>query len=173
MQWLVVPERFAQPVTAHLLLERYLKLVRTFTGSLVRPVVGAEGIQFRLVGTALVFLSFAPPEYVRREQAESVHLRTIGGLLVRAGEPGRGRFSFLTEREEGGLRITVQLFYSRPLLLGGGRPSLLRRLIFSATQGRIHRAITVRFLSELYRESTGEKARFRVKHVRVKEGQDI
>jgi hypothetical protein len=173
VQWLVVPERHAHPVTAHLLLERYLKLVRHFTLSLVRPVSAADGIQFRLVGTCLDFLSFAPPEYLSGERIESVQLRTVGGLLVRADEPGRGKFSFLVEREESGVRITVQLFYSRPLLLGSGHPSTLRRLFFRNTQGKFHKTITVRFLSELYRDLTGDKARISVKQARVKEGQDI
>ena len=173
VQWLVVPESCADLVTSRLLLARYLKLVRTGTLSLVRPVSDADGIQFRLLGSSLAFLRFAPAEHLCGEEGEAVHLRTIGGLLVRKGETGPGRFSFLTGPDEGGLRITVQLRYCRPLLLGGGRPSPLRRLFFRATQGRFHKAITVRFLSDLYRELTGEKARLRLKQVRVQEGQDI
>ena len=173
VQWLVVPENCADPVTGRFLLARYLELVRTGTLNLVRPVSNADGIQFRLLGSSLALLRFAPAEHLCGEEGEAVHLRTTGGLLVRKGETGPGRFSFLTEREEGGLRITVQLRYCAPLLLGGGRPSLLRRLFFRATQGRFHKAITVRFLSELYRELTGEKARLRLKKVRVKEGRDI
>ena len=173
IQWLIIPERYAETVTALFLLERYLRLVRTFTLSLVRPVLNAEGIQFRLVGTSLAFLRFAPPEYVCGPQSEAVLLRTIGGLMVRAGEPGKGRFSFLAAQEEGGLRITVQLIYSRPLLLGSGSPSPLRRLFFSITQGQFHKAITIRFLASLYRELTGEKARLRVKKVQVREGREI
>ena len=173
LQWLVIPARFAGPLTAHLLLERYRKLVRDYTFSLVRPVLDAGGVQFRLVGTTLAFLSFAPPEYLSGEQSEAVQLRTKGGLLVRAGEPGRGIFSFSVEREVPGVRVTVQLFYCRPLLLGRGRPSLLRRSLFSLTQGRIHKSIMLRFLSDLCRDLTGEKATMRVRKVQVKEGADI
>ena len=173
VQWLVVPGRSGASVTGRLLLDRYLRFVRTCTLSLVCPVAHADGIKFRLVASSLAFLRFAPPEYERLEQGGAVHLHTVGGLLVRAGEPGTGRFSFFTVPEDGGLRITLQLLYCRPLLLGSGHPSRLRRFCFSATQGRIHRALTVRFLCGLYRELTGETGRVRVKQVKVREGEDI
>jgi hypothetical protein len=173
VQRLVLPGRCAGLVTAHLLLERYLRLVRHFTLSLVRPELNADGIRFRLVGTSLALLSFSPPEYQIGERSEAVHLRTVGGLLVRAGEPGRGKFSFLAEPEEGGVRVTVQLYYSRPFLLGSQRPSLLRRMLFSSTQGAFHKAITVRYLKDLCRELTGSSVKMQVKQVHVLEGEKI
>jgi len=173
VQWLVLPKHCTGPVTAHFLLTRYLKLVRDCTLSLVRPVVHPDGIEFRLLESSLAFLRFAAPEYWSEQDDEAVQLRTVGGLLVRAGEPGPGKFSFLIKREAAGVRITVQLFYSRPRLLGSGRPSWLRRLLFRCTQGLIHRKLTVRFLSDLYRELIGDRARIRVKQVRVKEGRNI
>lgn len=173
VQWLEVPGCEAEQVTPRLLLERYLGLVRRFTCNLVRPVLDGDGIRFRLVGTSLALLRFAPPEYLGLERAQTVRLRSIGGLLVRRGEPGRGEFSFLLGREKGVVRVTVQLYYCRPLLLGGGRPTRLRRFIFSATQGFVHRLISARFLSELYRELTGGEARLGVKRVRAREGRDI
>jgi len=173
VQWLDLPERFAHRITAGFLLARYLKLVRGFTLSLVRPVVHSDGIEFRLLASSLVFLRFAPPEYLSGKNGEAVQLRTIGGLLVRPGEPGPGRLSFSTAGGNGSVRVTLQLFYSRPLLLGQAEPSSLRRLLFRCTQGLIHRKLTVRFLSELYRELTGGQAGIPVKRVRVKEGKDI
>jgi len=173
VQCLEVPGCRAEQVTPQILLERYLRLVRSFTCNLVRPAAAGDGIRFLLAGTSLAFLRFAPPEYLCGEGTEAVQLRTIGGLLVRKGEPGRGEFSFLIGREPGGVRVTMQLCYCRPLLLGDGRPSWLRRLVFSATQGFIHRVISVRFLSQLYLELTGDRARIGVKRVRVKDGRDI
>jgi hypothetical protein len=173
VQWMVLPACHARLVTAELLLARYLKLVRACTLSLVRPVVNADGIEFRFLGSSFAFLRFTAPEYLCGEESETVQLRTIGGLLVRAGEPGPGRFSFSAQHEAGGVRITVQLLYCRPLLLGSATPSLLRRFLFSSTQGRIHKAITIRFLSDLYRELAGSKARVQVRQVRVGEGKDI
>jgi len=173
VQWMVVPACFARPVTAELLLVRYLKLVRNCTLSLVRPVVNADGIEFRLLTSSLAFLRFAAPEYLCGEESETVQLRTVGGLLVRAGEPGPGRFSFSSRREAAGVRITVQLLYCRPLLLGSAAPSSLRKFLFSITQGQIHKAITIRFLADLYRELAGRKARVQVRQVRVGEGRDI
>ena len=174
VQWLELPQRCAGRVTGRYLLTRYLKLVRDCTLSLVRPVVSPDGIEFRLLESSLAFLRFAPPEFLCGPAGEAVHLRTVGGLLVREGEdPGTGKFSFVSEIGEAGVRVTVQLFYSRPLLLGSARPSWLRRLLFRCTQGLIHRKLTVRFLSNLYRELTGDRGRTRVKQVRVKEGRDI
>ena len=173
VQWLVVPARYAHALTAGLLLERYLKLVRDYTFSLVRPVSGPDGIQFRLVGTSLALLSFAPPEFQSDPHLKAVQLHTVGGLLVRKGDPGRGMLSFLIEQEEGGVRVTLQLFYSRPLLLGSGRPSRLRRILFRISQGRFHKAITLRFLGDLYRDLTGERSRLQLRNVRVKQGKDI
>jgi len=172
VQRLVVAERYAHLVTARLLFDRYLELVRDCTFSIIRPVIGSDGVQFRLFASSLALLSFAPPEYLCGQGTGAVHLRINGGLLVQARGAGRGTFSFLTDREEGGLRITVQLSDYCPLLLGGARPSLLRRLFFKITQGYIHKAMTVRFLSGWYRELTGEKVRARVKQVRVKEGEE-
>jgi len=173
VQWMVVPECSARQVTAELLLARYLKLVRDCTLSLVRPVLNADGIEFRFLTSCCAFLRFAPPEYLRGKESETVQLRTIGGLLVRKGEPGLGRFSFASQRTEGGMRITVELLYCRPLLLGSGTPSLLRKFLFSITQGQIHKAITIRFLADLYRDLTGRKSRIQVTALRVGNGQDI
>jgi hypothetical protein len=173
VQWMVVPANYAPQVTAELLLARYLKLVRACTWSLVRPVLGADGIEFRLLSSSLAFLRFAPPEYLYAQDSATVQLRTLGGLLVRAGAPGLGRLSFSSRREEGGVRVTVQLLYSRPLLLGSATPSPLRRFLFSMTQGHIHKVLTIRFLANLYRELTGEKSRIQVKQLRVGDGQDI
>lgn len=172
-QWMVVPECSARQVTAELLLARYLKLVKDCTLSLVRPVLNADGIEFRFLTSTLVFLRFAPPEYLRGKDSETVQLRTIGGLLVRTGEPGLGRFCFSSQRTGEGVRITVQLLYCRPLLLGSGTPSWLRKFLFSITQGKIHKAITVRFLADLHRELLGRKSRIQVRPVRVGKGQDI
>jgi len=172
-QWMIVPACYASMVTAELLLARYLKLVRDCTLSLVRPVMNPDGIEFRFLASSLAFLRFAPPEYLGGKESETVRLRTVGGLLVRAGEPGLGRFSFASRRESGGLRITVELLYCRPLLLGSGTPSWPRKFLFSVTQGHIHKAITTRFLSDLYRQLTGSKARIPVRQVRVGQGQDI
>jgi hypothetical protein len=173
IQSLVFPERYAHLLTAPLLLERYLKLVRDWTFSTIRPVAGVEGIQFRLVASSLAFLSFAPPRHVYRQEREEVHLRINGGVLVQARELDKGMFSFFAERAEGGLRVTVQISDYRPLLLGGESPSRLRRLFYKLTQAYIHKVLTVKYLSSLYRELTGEEVLPGLKKVRVREGEEI
>lgn len=173
VQSLLIPERAAEGVTAELLLDRYLRLIKASSLFLVRPTQGRDGLQFRLAGTSLAFLRFAPAERLTDAQGETVRLRTVGGFMVGAGEPVRGDFSFRAGQEAGGVRVTVQLTYCRPLLLGSGPPSPLRRFLFSATQGRVHKAITVRFLAELYRNLTGDRRRLPVRKVQVREGADI
>src|ERR1035437_3730511 len=106
VQWLVIPERYAHHVSARLLFDRYLKLVRDRTFSLIRPVVSPDGVQFRLIASSLSFLSFSAPEYLSGPEAAAVHLSINGGLMVQARASNRGMFSLLTERAEGGLRIT-------------------------------------------------------------------
>ena len=173
VQWLSFPESCAQQLTPPLLLDRYLKLVKDWTCSVIRPVVGPEGVHFRLFSSPISMLSFAPASHLFAEQREEVRLAINGGLLLQAGEGDRGRFSFFTERSEGSLRVAVQISDYRPLLLGNGTPSRLRRLCYRFTQSHIHKAMTVSFLSSLYRELTGERIRPLVRKVRVREGQEI
>jgi hypothetical protein len=172
VQWMDFPSRYAQLIGAPQLLERYLRLVREFTFSIIRPVVSAEGIEFRLFGSSLAVLSFAAPTRVCGPLSEELHLFINGGLLVQARQCDRGQFSFLVERGEGDLRVTVQLSDYCPLLLGNSKPSRLRRLFYRLTQAYLHRMVTVKFLSCVYRELTGEQIRPRVNKVWVREGQE-
>jgi hypothetical protein len=172
VQWLVLPESCAPRVTAEFLLDRYLKLVRNWTWSLIRPALSAEGVQFRILNTPLVLLSFGPAEYPGGEGAGEVHLRVNGGLLVQPRECDRGLFSLYAEEVAEGVRVRVQLSDYCPLLLGSARPSRLRRLLYRVTQAYLHKVVTVRYLAELYRELTGEKPNPRVLQVKVREGKE-
>lgn len=172
VQWLVIPDPHARQVTAQLLLDRYLKLVRNWTFTLIRPRVVADGVQFRLLDTSLALLSFGPPEYLAGEEDGEVRLRINGGLLVQPRECNRGLFSLYTAREGEGARVTVQLSDYCPLLLGNARPSLVRRLLYRMTQAYLHKIVTVRYLVDLYRELTGEKVSPRLIKVQVREGKE-
>jgi len=172
VQWLVIPDPYARQITAQLLLDRYLKLVRDWTFTLIRPRVAADGVQFRLLATSLALLSFGPPEYPAGEEDGEVHLRINGGLLVQPRECNRGLFSLYAAREGEGARVTVQLSDYCPLLLGSARPSLVRRLLYRMTQAYLHKVVTVRYLADLYRELTGEKVSLRLIKVQVREGKE-
>lgn len=172
VQWLVLPDPLLRPVTPRFLFERYLRLVRDWTFSLIRPAQNEEGVQFSLLGSSIALLSFQPPEYPKGEGEGEVHLRINGGILVQPKECDRGLFSLFAEREPGGVRVTVQLSDYCPLLLGSARPSLLRRQLYRLTQAYLHKIVTVRYLAELYRELTGEKVRLKVQKVRVRQGKE-
>lgn len=172
VQWLVVPDPQSRPITAIYLFDRYLKLVRNWTLTLIRPALTGEGVQFRLLNSSWALLSFGSPEFPEGEQGGEVHLRINGGLLVQAKECGRGLFSLWAQPEEGGVRVTVQLSDYCPLLLGSARPSALRRLLYRMTQAYLHKIVTVRYLAELYRELTGERVCLRLQKVQVREGKE-
>ena len=170
VQWLAFPERCAQLITAPMLFERYLRLIRDCTFSLIRPAVTGEGVEFRLGNTPLALLRFSPPRQASREEGEEVEMVISGGVLVQARERHCGRFSFAMERREGEVRVTVQLVDFCPLILGSRTPSLMHRLAYRLTQAYIHKLVTVRYLSTLYRELTGERVPSRVRAARVREG---
>jgi len=172
VQWLLLPESCAQLIDSQQLLQRYLQQVRSFTRSLVRPVAGPDGVHFRFLSSPLSLLTFAPPEPAVNAEKGELRLRIKGGLLVQANERGRGELSFLAERAEGGVRVTLQLSDYHPLLLGSGTPSRLRRAVYRLTQAHIHKLLTVSYLRRLYRDLTGQGIRFSVKKVRVREGID-
>jgi hypothetical protein len=132
--------------------------------------VSAEGVQFRLLATAVALLSFAPPRYSGTEDAEEVSFAISGGFLVQAAEGGSGIFSLRLDRDRETVRVTVQLADFCPLLLGSRNPSLTRRLLYRFTQAYIHKVVTVGYLSGLYRDLTGRKGGVRVKKVRLREG---
>ena len=173
VQWMDFSKGHAQSIGAPQLLERYLKLARAFTFSVVRPVAGPEGVQFRLFDSSFALLKFAPPKQVSGPRREEVHLHIRGGLLVQARERDCGRLSFMVERGDAGVRITLQLADYFPLLLGSRKPSRLRTLFFRHTQAYMHRAVAIKFLSCLHKELTGERIRPLVDKVWVREGEEI
>lgn len=172
VQSMAFSEKYAEQITTPLLLDRYLKLIRKWTLSVIRPFAGPEGVQFRLLWTSLALLSFDPPQYFCSEGREEVRLQINGGFLVQANECNRGMFSFVVERGPEGLLVTVQLADFCPLLLGSRNPSVARRLLYRFTQAYIHQVVTVRFLSHLYRDVTGSKCHATVRKVRLREGRD-
>lgn len=173
VQWVDVPGRFGSGTNATYLLQHYFKVIRSCTLGLIRPKADAEGVRFCLLFSRFHLLSFAPARFEKEQGGEAAHLYISGGFLVQPGECDRGMFSLFSTPEGEVVRITVQLSDYCPLLLGSRTPSRFRRLFYGLTQSFVHRVVTVKYLSSLYRELTGEKLRAGVRKVRVREGTEI
>ena len=173
IQWAVMPERHAATLTPHFLLERYQAYLRHVTLSLVRPMLTGGGLAFRLLSTNVALLTFAAPAFYSENGIHAVTLRICEGHFVQAACCNRGKFSFMAESVDGGIKISVQLSEYYPRLLGSRSPSLSRKWLYRLTQAWIHKIVTVRFLKNLYRELEEKGACFRVVRVCVRKGEEI
>ncbi len=171
IQWTIIPESHAAPLSPAFLVERYLAYIRRFTLSVIRPVITAAGIEFRLLHTGLSLLNFAGPLYSAKGSSATATLSICGGLLVQSAHCDRGQLSFSTEATAAGVKVTLQLGDYCPLLLGSLRPSRLRKLLYRFTQAYIHRIVVLRFLALLWRELVGSDGRIRIIRVRVRDGE--
>ncbi|WP_136513661.1 hypothetical protein [Geomonas edaphica] len=173
VQWIDLPSSVSLRAAPTFLLEHYFKVVRRATFGMITPVADADGVRFRVTGTGLSLLSFAPPRFETIEGAHAVHLYICGGFLVQPGECDNGMFSLVTAPAGDGIRVTVRLSDYCPLLLGSRTPSRLRKLLYGWTQSYLHKVVTVRYLASLYHELTGVTPRVRVTRVQVRQGTDI
>jgi hypothetical protein len=173
IQWALLPSRHTATLTPRFLLERYLAYLRRFTFSLVRPLETADSLEFRFLSTKSSLLIFAPPEFSTQGDLRVSTLRICEGHFVQAACCNRGKFSFMVESVNDGVKIAVQLSDYFPRLLGSRTPSLPRKWLYRLTQAFIHRIVTVRFLARLYQDLEGEKVRFRTVKVYVQSGEDI
>jgi len=166
IQWSVFPGRLAAALTPEELLKRYLACIRRCTATIVRPRGMPEGIELRLLGSGPSLISFLPPVI----KGKSLVLRIRGGLLVQPLQRDRGEVRFEIEKTPEGTRVALRLSGYCPLILGGPSPSIVRCWLYRLTQAAIHRLVTVRFLTLLYRELAGSVARVRLVGVRVHDG---
>lgn len=169
VQWTDLPAAMAEGLSAEALLLRYLGYIRKCTLSLIRPVILAGGIEFRLLGGATSMISFLPPEY----SGEFATLRICGGFLVQPRHCERGELRFGVEPLPGLVRISLQLSDFCPLILGDNPASPLRFWLYRATQAAIHRLVTVRFLALVYRSLAVPSATVRVVKVAVRSGKPV
>lgn len=169
VQWSVFPSEIAGSLTAGKLMLRYLDYIRSCTLSVIRPLQREDGIEFRLLGSRLSLISFLPPQL---EQDDLV-IRICGGFLVQPRQCHRGELRFTVENRPEGVHVSLQLSDFCPLLLGSPTPSRTRFWLYRLTQAAIHRLVTLRFLTLLYRELSGSSARVRVVNARVREGQPV
>ena len=169
IQWSVFPAAITGGFSPQNLLERYLEYVRECTLSVIRPLVFNTGIEFRLAGTNWSLISFLPPQAA----PDSLTLLICGGLLVQPRQCDRGEFRFALEPVQGGVRVSLRLSEFCPLILGGNSPSRVRFWLYRLTQAAIHRLVTVRFLTRLYRDLAGFPAAVRVVKVSARDGQPV
>lgn len=169
IQWSVFPAVITEGLSPKNLLERYLAYIRSCTFSIIRPLVLDAGLEFRLFDTGWSLISFLPPQ----ADAASVTLRICGGLLVQPGHCDRGEFRLGLETVPEGVCVSLRLSEFCPSILGSPPPSRLRFRFYSLTQAAIHRLVTLRFLTLLYRELAGFSATVRVVDVSVCEGQPV
>ena len=163
VQWSVFPSAVAEGLYPEKLLGRYLAHIRSCTLSIIRPLVLKNGIEFRLFASKWSLISFLSPQ----SDADSVTLNICGGLLVQPDRCERGKFRFGLDPVPGGVRVSLRLSEFCPLILGGSSPPRVRFWLYRLTQGAIHRLVTVRFLTLLYRELTGSPAAVEVVNIPI------
>jgi hypothetical protein len=151
-QWIELPYGDASVLTPAFLVECYLAFLQKCTLSIVRPVRTEGNTIFSVFGTSLPLLIFSGPEFSGNDSLQSATLRIVGGLLVQRSECGKGMLSFTIEGISDGVLVAVEVCDYCPLLLGGPRPSKLRKWIYRCSQALVHKIITSRFLCHLYRQ---------------------
>ncbi|RII25573.1 MAG: hypothetical protein CXR31_13425 [Geobacter sp.] len=169
IQWMVMPAVHASRLTPDALLESYLAHIRRFTLGLIRPARTETGIEFRLLGSTCALLRFTPP---LSQGDGALTLAICGGVLVQRDQCRRGELAFLAEPTPDGIKVILRLSDYCPLLLGSRSPSPLRKWLYRMTQASIHKLVTIRFLSRLYRELTGNRS-VQVVKIRVQNGEEI
>lgn len=169
VQWSVFPSQIASSLTAGKLMLRYLDYIHSCTLTVIRPLQREDGIEFRLLGSRLSLISFLPPVF----EKDDLVIRICGGFLVQPRQCHRGELRFTVENRPEGVLVSLQLSDFCPLLLGSPTPSRTRFWLYRLTQAAIHKLVTLRFLTLLYRELYGSSARVRVVAARVREGQPV
>ncbi|MEI7816163.1 MAG: hypothetical protein WCI45_03115 [Desulfuromonadales bacterium] len=169
VQWTELQSAVANGLSAENLLSRYLGYIKKCSLALIRPTILISGIEFRLLGSRLSLISFLPP--VATESFTT--LRICGGFLVQPRQCDRGELRFGVEQLPESVRVSLQLSDFCPLILGSASPSIIRFWLYRMTQAAIHRLVTVRFLSMLYRELAGPAGRVKVVNVAVRTGKPV
>lgn len=164
-----LPISIAEALSAEELLFRYIRYINKCSMTLIRPVILESGIEFRLLNSRLSLISFSPPVYT---DCYAV-MRICGGFLVQPRQCDRGELRFGVEHQSECVQVSLQLSDFCPLILGSSSPSLTRFLLYRATQATIHRLVTVRFLSLLYRELVGPSAGVRIVNIVVRAGKPV
>jgi hypothetical protein len=169
VQWADLPVTITGALSAEELLISYLGYIKKCTFTLIRPLTQENGIEFRLIGSGQSLISFLPPLYTE----SFATLRICGGFLVQPRKCDRGELRFGVEHHPGRVRVSLQLSEFYPLIFGDRPPSPVRFWLYCVTQAALHRLVTLRFLSLLYRELAGHSVGVRVLNVAVRAGKPV
>jgi hypothetical protein len=168
-QWSDFPEAITTGLSPEIMLNRYLVYVRQCTLSIIRPQLSSTGLELRFFNTGWSLINFLPPE----TDCDSVTLHICGGFLVQPRQSDRGEFRFGLEQVSGGLRLSLRLSEFYPLILGNPPPSPIRFWLYRRTQAAVHRLVTIRFLTMLYKEMSGSSVPARVVNLPTCNGQPL
>lgn len=105
-------------------------------------------------------------------EEQSLSLEICAGSLVKGRPCERGILTFLVAMDGEDVRLTLRLTGFTPRILGTC-PSRLRKWLYRLTQAHIHKIVTIRFLSTIYREMTGIKPCIRLVNAKVADGEPI
>jgi hypothetical protein len=171
LQWSVFSHGIAADLTPDILRKRYLDFIRSCTANLIRPKVCEGGVEFRLLSSSISLISFLPPNNAFDNNTSI--LRICGGALVQPRQCDRGELRFGVQLVDGGVKVSLLLCDYCPLILGGPSPSPARLWLYRLTQASIHRLVTVRFLTMLYRDLAGSSAPVRLVKIGARGGQPV
>jgi hypothetical protein len=171
LQWSVFPSSIATGLTPDILRKRYLDYIRSCTATLIRPATSGKGVEFRLFSSRISLISFLPP--ANDPDTGTSILRICGGVLVQPRQCDRGELRFSVEQVTGGVKVSLLLCDFCPLILGGPSPSYVRFQLYRFTQAFIHRLVTVRFLTLLYRNLAGSSAPVRLVKTKERKGRPV
>ena len=157
-QWIIIPHIDKALLTPEFLVESFMAFIRTCSLSIVRPVQSGGKTAFSLFGSSFPLLIFSGPEFSGNDRLQTAELRIEGGLLVQRNECGKGMFSLIIEVVEEGVQVAVQVCDYCPLLLGGRKPSLIRKWLYRYTQALMHKIIISRYLYSLCRQHESGKS---------------
>jgi hypothetical protein len=161
---LAVPAALLEPVWRAEGLERlaraYWLYLRRASRGLIRVVYGESSRAVILGVPPLRLLRFRAPEYETARNRAAVTWRIERGLLVAPAGRGEGWLRIEVERSPspppeateahlGRLRIRVEVRNFYPWLRGSGRFARIGAWVYSQTQLRLHRRITIGFLRSL------------------------
>jgi hypothetical protein len=153
-------ERIWTPEYLERLARTYWRFLERVSLGLLRVLYTQNSREVVLLRRPLVLLRFHAPEYEISTDRGAVTWRIERGLLVVPSGRGKGLLRISVERHEPAppatarqetvtVRSEVTGFY--PMIAGSGRFSRVGRVIYRATQLRLHVVITNAFLRSLAR----------------------
>lgn len=148
-------ERIWTPEYLERLARTYWRFLTIISLGLLRVLYTETSRDVVLLARPLVLLRFSAPEYRIEANKGTVTWRIDRGMLVAPSGRGRGslRLSVTRPAVSSGDQVTVTVrsevasFY--PMIAGWGWFSIVGRLLYRATQLRLHVVVTRRFLRSL------------------------